>query len=568
MTGNAASPPASWDALRRLLGRSGRAAWLIDPAGRVVWANAEAWRDLPGLSAEGADLCLLVPGFRPGGEMQTERGRLVCEAVEQGWAVFLEPLSHTFLAGHVLDLIPIPVFWKDRGGIYRGCNRAFADLLGRRVDDILGKDVFALSPPELAGKYQAMDEELMAGGADAIQCYEWDVRVSAGAVRRVMFHKANLTEGGAVVGLVGTVQDITDLRGAERKFTTVFATCPDAIAISDKQTGRYLDVNPAFEEALGYRRDEVLGRTSVELGIWAEPDARARMLEAFAAQGQLANYETRFRRKGGEVFTALISVEVTELDGTDCLIMAGRDISARKHEEMVLRRTADELHRSNLELERFAYVAAHDLQEPCRTICSFAQLLERRHGEALGDEGREYLSYLSNGAQRMRELIHGLLSYSRVDSNRLRFETLALGDLMRSVLGDLAGAVGQTGAVVCVGELPRVRGDAVQLQQVLVNLVGNALKFQPPGHQPRVDIDASRLGDQWQISVRDNGIGIDPQYADEIFGMFRRLHGGATYPGTGIGLALVRRIVEAHGGRIWVESRPGQGSTFRFTLPG
>lgn len=567
MTGSSVTLPPSWDAHRRLLARSGRAAWLTDSAGRVAWGNAEAWRCLPGLSAEGADLCALVPGFTPGAEVQTAHGRLLCEAVEQGWAVFLEPLSHTFLASHVLDLIPIPVFWKDRAGIYRGCNRAFADLLGCRIDDLVGKDVFALSPPELAGKYQAMDEELMAGGTEAIQCYEWDVRASTGATRRVMFHKANLTEGGAVVGLVGTVQDVTDLRGAERKFTTVFATCPDAIAISDKQTGRYLDVNPAFEEALGYRRDEAVGRTSVELDIWAEPDARARMLEAFAAQGRLTNYETRFRRKGGEVFTALISVEVTELDGTDCLIMAGRDISARKHEEMVLRRTADELHRSNLELERFAYVAAHDLQEPCRTICSFAQLLERRHGEALGQEGREYLSYLSNGAQRMRELIQGLLSYSRVNSNRMRFEPVALGDLMRSVLGDLAGAVGQSGAAICVGDLPRVRGDAVQLQQVLVNLVGNALKFQPPGQQPRIDVEACRLGDQWQITVRDNGIGIDPQYADEIFGMFRRLHGGGIYPGTGIGLALVRRVVEAHGGRVWVESKPGEGSAFHFTLP-
>lgn len=564
-----ASWPASWSVHQRLLEHAGRAAWLVDDGGAVAWANGEARRQAPALAQPGVAMADAVAGFVPGGTAAYGQGRLVSEIIEGGWAVFLEPagVGH-LLPAHVLDLIPVPVFWKDRAGIYRGCNQAFAEFLGRPAENIIGKDVFQISPADLAAKYRAMDDALMQGSADAIQRYEWDTRARDGTPRRVLFHKANLSDGnGSVVGLVGMVLDITDLRRLERKFTTVFAACPDAIAISEKATGRYLDVNPAFEEALGYGRAEVLGRSSTELGIWADPAERDRMLGELSAHGRVANFETQFRNRTGELFTALVSAELTVLDGVECLILVGRDISARKREEMLLRRTADELHRSNMELERFAYVAAHDLQEPCRTICSFAQLLERRCGGALGDEGREYLAFLSGGAQRMRELIQGLLSYSRVGCNALRFEVVSLGELVASALADLSVAVTQTGAEVCVGDLPGVRGDAVQLRQVLVNLIGNALKFQPPGQRPRVKVAAQRGDDCWLIMVRDNGIGIAPEYVDDVFGMFRRLHGGASYPGTGIGLALVKRIVEAHGGAVWVESLPGQGSTFCFTLP-
>ncbi|HLO78222.1 MAG TPA: ATP-binding protein [Magnetospirillum sp.] len=553
---------------QRLLERSGRSAWLVDGDGVVLWANSRARRALPALSVAGAGLCDQVAGFTPGGTADLDMGTLVCEPVEGGWAVFLEPEDEHFISAHVLDLIPVPVFWKDLHGVYRGCNLAFSELLGLPVNQIVGKSVEELNCPDMAAKYREMDQQLLESGVGGIQRYEWDALSRGGQIRRSLFHKACLDDGyGNVIGLVGMVMDITDLRRLERKFATVFKACPDPVTITEWSTGRYIDVNDAYFTTTGFTREEALGRTSVELGIWVDAEERQALLAALQAEGRLTNFETRFRRKDGSIFTALVAVEVTELDNVKCLILIAHDISDRKHEEVLLRRTAEELHRSNLELERFAYVAAHDLQEPCRTICSFAQLLERRYGDVLGDEGQEYLGYLSNGAQRMRQLIQGLLRYSRVGTNALRFETVDLNDVVESALTDLAGAIEQASAHIKVGELPCVRGDAVQLRQVVANLVGNALKFQPPGQRPVVELNARRQDDGWQISVADNGIGIEAEYADHVFGMFRRLHGGSAYPGTGIGLAVVKRVMEAHGGRVWVESEPGKGSIFQLTLP-
>lgn len=551
-------------ATARLLERAGKAVLVVDGGGAVRWANAHARAELPSLAAPGTRL----DGFIPGQPLIVSGGRLECEAVDDGWALFLETDGPVFSASQMLDLLPVPIFWKDRAGIYRGCNRAFAEMMNCAPDAMIGKGVYDVCPPDLAAKYHAMDEELMTAGPDAVQRYEWNLASKSGTLRTVQFHKANLLDGdGKVAGLIGMCLDISELRRLERQFSTVFKACPDPITITERATGRYVEVNDAFFSATGWTREEALGRTSLELGIWVDAEDRKALLAVLEPHGRLSNFETRFRRKDGSIFTALVSVETTMLDGVECMILNARDITDRKHEEVLLRQTAEELHRSNADLERFAYVAAHDLQEPCRTICSFAQLLERRCGDQLGGEGREYLAFVSTGAQRMRDLIHGLLRYSRVDRNTLRLDPVDLGLVLQSALADLGDAVAKTGATVSSGELPMVRGDAVQLRQVFVNLIGNALKFQPQGQHPEVSVSASVADGQCEVVIRDNGIGIDPQYADEVFGMFRRLHGGNAYPGTGIGLALVKRIVEAHGGRIWFDSAPGQGCAFHIALP-
>jgi len=224
------------------------------------------------------------------------------------------------------------------------------------------------------------------------------------------------------------------------------------------------------------------------------------------------------------------------------------------------------LERSNQELEQFAYVASHDLQEPLRMVASYCQLLERRYSSALDDEAREFIGYAVDGATRMQALINDLLTYSRVgrqDSPLAPTETRRIVDF---ALANLSQAIEETGAEVVVGRLPSVMADASQLTRLFQNLIGNAIKFRGD-RTPEIHVDSSPDGEAARFSIRDNGIGIDPKHADRVFAIFQRLHSRQEYPGTGIGLAVCKRIVERHGGRIWLESEPGAGTTFLFTLP-
>jgi light-regulated signal transduction histidine kinase (bacteriophytochrome) len=229
--------------------------------------------------------------------------------------------------------------------------------------------------------------------------------------------------------------------------------------------------------------------------------------------------------------------------------------------------TAD-LRRSNTELEQFAYVASHDLQEPLRKVASFCQLLERRYRDKLDERGIQYVDFAVDGAKRMQLLINDLLAFSRVGRHRDEQVVVEAADLVEEARGNLSQVLEESGAVVEVGTLPEVQGEARLLTAVFQNLIGNAVKFR--GEQPpHVRIDAEPGDDgMWEFSVRDNGIGIEEQYAERIFVIFQRLHAKERYPGTGIGLSMCRKIVEHHGGRIWLDTTTTGGTTFRFTLPG
>ncbi len=261
----------------------------------------------------------------------------------------------------------------------------------------------------------------------------------------------------------------------------------------------------------------------------------------------------------------IYSIFIAPVPEAGYLNLYASDITERARAEERLKQTLAELERSNQELERFAYVASHDLQEPLRMVASFTQLLARRYQDRLDQDGKEFIAFAVDGATRMQRLIRDLLAYSRVSTHGGRLAPTDADGALHDALANLQAGIRDTGAVITHDALPTVWADATQLTQVFQNLVGNAIKFHGAA-PPRVHVTATPKDGEWVFAVVDNGIGIEPQYFDRIFVMFQRLHPVGRYPGTGIGLALCSRIVQRHGGRLWVESTPGRGSTFSFTV--
>jgi len=272
------------------------------------------------------------------------------------------------------------------------------------------------------------------------------------------------------------------------------------------------------------------------------------------------------RRRDGSEFPIEIMLSPLEINGETVVTAAIRDITVRKEAEANLVQKIEELNRSNEELEQFAYVASHDLQEPLRMVASYTQLLSKRYKGRLDSDADEFIAYAVDGAKRMQRLIQDLLTYSRVGKRGLELLGISSDDALRQALANLSGAVEESGAVVTHGPLPEVMADEVQLVQLFQNLIGNAIKYRGT-EVPHIHISAVKNGaPKWLFSVKDNGLGIEPQYFERIFGMFQRLHKRDEFDGTGMGLAICKKIVERHGGAVSLESQPGHGSTFRFDL--
>jgi light-regulated signal transduction histidine kinase (bacteriophytochrome) len=243
-----------------------------------------------------------------------------------------------------------------------------------------------------------------------------------------------------------------------------------------------------------------------------------------------------------------------------------RDITKTKQAEDNRQRLLTRLTESNTELERFAYVASHDMQEPLRMVLNFSQIIVKDYGDRLDDEGKEYLKIVGDSALRMRDMVQDLLEYARLGREGVSFGLVDLNLELAHVEENLGALITDAGAVITSDPLPMVNGNAVQLMRLLQNLVANAIKYQPVGRQPVIHVGVAGEGDQWHISVTDNGLGIEKAFIDEVFEPFRRLHNWDAIRGTGLGLSVCRKIVENHGGRIWAASEPNQGSTFHFTL--
>ncbi len=266
-----------------------------------------------------------------------------------------------------------------------------------------------------------------------------------------------------------------------------------------------------------------------------------------------------------EVLEKKVAARTEELRDANARLSV--ELDERRRAEQRMAQYASDLARSNAELEQFAYVASHDLQEPLRMVASFTQLLARRYQGKLDQNADEFIGFAVDGANRMQQLINDLLAYSRVGTRGKPPAPTDLTEVLKDAEANLHQAIEESGAVITHDPLPVVSGDLVQLTQLFQNLLANAIKFRS-GEAPRIHVSAQAREEDWLLSVKDNGIGIAPEHQERIFAIFQRLHGRGEYPGTGIGLALCKKIVERHGGHIWVESAPGQGSTFYFNIPG
>jgi len=315
---------------------------------------------------------------------------------------------------------------------------------------------------------------------------------------------------------------------------------------------------------LGYAVEEMIGRSMLEfVGDEGQDRVRSDLLERSRVQHDIKYC----RNDGTELWTIVSASPIFDSQGrfTGTLKMV-TDITERKRSEKELAEKAEELARYNAELEQFAHVAAHDLQEPLRTVTSFTQLLADRYRGNLDAQADKFIELIVGGAHHMRRLIHDLLSYSRVARRQGEWKLIDCGTVFRQSLDSLRLAVDENRAIVTHDPLPTVMADPSRLEQLFQNLIGNAIKFHGQDI-PHVHVSARKEGGEWIFSVRDNGIGIDPQYFELIFQIFERLHGKQQYSGTGVGLAICKRIVEGLHGRIWVESEPGKGATFYFTVP-
>jgi two-component system, LuxR family, sensor kinase FixL len=361
------------------------------------------------------------------------------------------------------------------------------------------------------------------------------------------------------------------LSASELRYRRLFEAAQDGVLILDGETGQITDANPFLSTLLGYSRQELLSKKLWDLGLPSDRTANLAAFQLLQTEGYVRHENLPLVTQAGQPIEVEFvgSVHLTGIKRVaQCNI---RDVSDRKRLEADRRQFNLQLELSNRELQDFAFVASHDLQEPLRKIQAFGDRLRLKCADVLSDEGQDYLTRIQNAAKRMQTLIDDLLSFSRITTKAQPFVSIKLADIVQEVLSDLEVRIQEAGGRVEVGDLPILEADPMQMRQLLQNLISNALKFHQPETTPLIRVQSQALaqdGDRYcQITVADNGIGFDEKYLDRIFTVFQRLHGRNEYEGTGVGLAICRKIVERHGGLITATSQPGAGATFFVTLP-
>jgi PAS domain S-box-containing protein len=465
---------------------------------------------------------------------------------------------------------------KDRNALITSWNEGAQRLYGYTAEEVLGKSVDLLIPPERKGEEVEIIRRILAG--ERVDHYDTErVRKDGSRVHVALTASPIHDIRGEVVGVSTQARDISTttraLEGAEERFQSAFREAPIGMAVfsvEPESLGRLLHANPEMTRLFGYSEDEL---KSLQLGALTHPDERdaERALLAELAAGTRSAYgiEKRNRHKDGRWMWVSVTVSLLdeEAGAPRAALAHVLDIGSRRWAEDALQRTRENLERSNAELDQFAYVASHDLKEPLILLSAYARMLEERYSDRLDDDGRTFLGHVREEAGRMKSMIDDLLDYSRLETRAEDARDVDLGEAVDTALHTLGQRIEDAGARVDVERpLPVLHGSPTQFERLFRNLISNAIKFRRD-EPPVVEISSERIGSEWCLRVRDNGIGIDQEKADRIFEVFQRLHSQERYAGTGMGLAICKRVVERHRGRIWVEPAEGGGSVFKFTLP-
>jgi PAS domain S-box-containing protein len=480
-----------------------------------------------------------------------------------------------------LSSIPDGVLMLDQQARFRYVNPTFAQWLGRSPDSLLGKKVPEVLPPFMTPettKIIAERAERRLRTGEAIAGADVTIIGKDGQSIPVSYSAAPITtDEGNILGEVISVKDMTEVKRAEealrdeRDRAQTYLDVAGVIIVAIDVDQRITLVNQKGSELLGYPEDQIIGKNWFDTFLPERLRQQVKCVFDKLVTGEAEPVEyfenPVLSSTGDERLIAWHNRVIRDAKGNITgTLSSGEDITERVRAEHSLRLTMADLERSNRELEQFAYVASHDLQEPLRMVSSYTQLLARRYGDRLDQDAHEFIGYAVDGAERMQRLINDLLAYSRVGTRGKPFEETDCVRVLDRVLNNLQLLIDDTGAEITCDRLPTVMADDSQMMELFQNLLDNAIRFHAQA-PPWVHVEAQRQGKEWLFSVSDNGIGIDPEYHDRIFVIFQRLHTRDEYPGTGIGLAICKRIVERHGGRIWVESQLGEGAKFYFTIP-
>lgn len=456
----------------------------------------------------------------------------------------------------------------DAKGNIESWNKGAEKIKGYKTEEIIGKS-FKLFYPEADRKNGKPDNLLrLAKKEGRAQDEGWRQKKDGRLFWANVTITALFNEKGEVTGYSKVTRDLTKtrqtaeaLRLSEEKYRTLYEDAPVMHINVNPSDAKIKDCNRLVVERLGYgSKEELIGQPIFALYHEDCLEEVKTAFHQFASTGQVKDTELILKHKDGSKIPVILNVSAVR-DENGKIIRS----SSTWVEITELKKTQEELKTKNKELEQFVYITSHDLQEPLRTVTSFAELIQLEHQSQLNDEADLYLQYISESAARMRALIKGLLDYSRIGRQR-EDAFIESHIILESIFADLKLYIAENEATFEVGDLPNLNGNKTELRMLFQNLISNAIKFRKEGTPPRIKITAKKAGSHWQFAVKDNGIGIDDSYKGKIFLIFQRLHTNQEYEGTGIGLAHCKKIVELHGGKIWVESEPNKGSTFYFTL--